>query len=131
MTSSQHKASAVRLTDDGELIDAAPDTADMIYCTACGSKNQPDSNFCRTCGESLQDQAGRPARKSKAVRQALYEAEFQAKGDPGVMAFMGVLRLLIVGVLATIMATNMPFPSNFIVPAALIVFGLAADKIFK
>ncbi len=129
MASSRNKAGAVRLTDDGELVKDAPEEKGAIYCTACGAKNQPDSNFCRTCGESLQTQAGRPMRKSKDQRGM--NLNRQPVGDNAAIAFIGMLRLLIVGVLVMIMALSLQFPSNFIVPVVLIVFGLAADKIFK
>src|SRR5690242_3360295 len=107
MSSSRNRAGAVRLSDDGELIEEAAAENEMVYCTNCGAKNQPDSNFCRTCGDSLQEQSGRAPRKSKLARQAV-EMSVQSHIDPAVIAFVGVIRLAVVGVLAIIMAKVLP-----------------------
>src|SRR5689334_20157538 len=122
MASSRNKPATVRLTDDGELIEEAAPEMSMVYCTNCGAKNQPDSNFCRSCGESLQEQAGHAPRKAKSLQLAK-DMPMQ-HFDPAALAFVGVIRLAVVGVLALLMANNLPSPANFIVPIVLVFFGL-------
>ena len=62
--------------EDGELLEAAPTSdhsAAPIYCTQCGAGNRAESRFCRTCGQSLDEQILAPenqylpARKSKLL----------------------------------------------------------------
>ena len=35
-----------------------------MFCTACGTKNQSNSNFCKQCGQALEKAA--PAKISEA-----------------------------------------------------------------
>src|SRR5947209_2574741 len=130
MASSRNTASAVRLSDDGELIEEAAAENEVVYCTNCGAKNQLDSNFCRTCGESLQEQSGRAPRKSKLAQQAVDRA-MQPHADPALIAFVGVIRLAVVGAMAILMAKVLPAPADAIVPVVIVFFGLVGDKIFK
>ncbi len=49
------------LTEDGELREAdssiTPESRlSAVYCTNCGTSNRASSRFCRTCGESLDEQ---------------------------------------------------------------------------
>ena len=62
--------------EDGELLDAAPapdHSATPIYCTQCGAGNRAENRFCRTCGQSLDEQILAPEnqfvprRKSKLL----------------------------------------------------------------
>jgi zinc-ribbon domain len=69
------------LTEDGELREPDPalaSEAQPIYCTNCGTANRVNSRFCRSCGESLDEQvldqamlqdARTPGRKSKRSKQ--------------------------------------------------------------
>jgi hypothetical protein len=59
------------LTEDGELRHIDTETDDQaitpearlsaVFCTNCGTANQASSRFCRTCGQSLDEQALNPA----------------------------------------------------------------------
>lgn len=74
MTVHQPQRQEVFLDEDGELREpmSVPD-AQRVFCTQCGSANRAESQFCRLCGDSLDQQmAGLnsdfrdlPRRKSK------------------------------------------------------------------
>jgi ribosomal protein L40E len=56
------------LTEDGELQPADGDQAAMpearlsaVFCTNCGTANPASSRFCRSCGQSLDEQVINPA----------------------------------------------------------------------
>src|SRR5579863_7861731 len=56
------------LTEDGELQEIDADSAaklavhpSPIFCNHCGTANQANSSFCRTCGQSLDEQMVDPA----------------------------------------------------------------------
>src|SRR5260221_13809459 len=62
--------------EGGELLEAAPTpdhSAAPLYCTQCGAGNRAESRFCRTCGQSLDEQILAtenqilPGRKSKLL----------------------------------------------------------------
>src|SRR5947209_2660990 len=73
----------IELTEDGELRDVTGEPVDRlaavptasaapaVYCTNCGSANRAHSNFCRTCGASLDEQTledGYPVSRPKVKR---------------------------------------------------------------
>jgi hypothetical protein len=56
------------LTEDGELQQAddeqvsSPETSlSAVFCTNCGTANPASSRFCRSCGQSLDEQVINPA----------------------------------------------------------------------
>jgi hypothetical protein len=57
MSASQPRRQRTALSDDGELHDIPdmPEQSAPIYCTNCGTANRSNSQFCRSCGVSLDD----------------------------------------------------------------------------
>ncbi len=74
------------LSDDGELhpVDAetddetaAPDPHPAaVFCCNCGTANQATSRFCRSCGQSLDEQALNPASLDQYAPPALKGKRF-------------------------------------------------------
>lgn len=92
------KSSSKRLIDsDGELSDSAASAlplqtrqGDLKYCIHCGSANRAEGRYCRTCGQSLEDQEVAPEdqfplRGGKAGQKTKGEKGDQssAKGEKG------------------------------------------------
>jgi hypothetical protein len=81
MTAQQPQPQRTILTDDGELHDvhSLPETHEAtIYCNNCGAANRMSARFCRSCGESLDEQIpvpddthtfGAPGQKTKRTFQ--------------------------------------------------------------
>lgn len=69
------------ISEDGELAIGAA----HLYCTRCGAANPSDSNFCRKCGHSLEDQEaemmGVPDLR-QAASGAKSKTDRQAEADP-------------------------------------------------
>jgi hypothetical protein len=65
------KSQRTILTEDGELRHVDTETDDQaatpearlsaVFCTNCGTANHASSHFCRTCGQSLDEQVVNPA----------------------------------------------------------------------
>src|SRR4030042_892444 len=64
MSESKLQPQRAILGEDGELhdLDDAPESRlAPIYCIHCGTANRADGRFCRTCGQSLDEQVVNPA----------------------------------------------------------------------
>jgi hypothetical protein len=115
------KPQNVILSEDGELrtSDADVDTdgevassdarSSVVFCTHCGTANQDNSRFCRSCGQSLDEQAVSPASLSdyaapgwKSKRSANRAAEAGHLTPQETAVMIEVMTLLVLGVLAAI-----------------------------
>ncbi len=113
------KSQNIILSEDGELrsIDAetegestSPDGhLSTVFCTNCGTANRTNSRFCRSCGQSLDEQAVDPAslddytplaRKSKRSADLATQAGHLTPQESAVM--VEIFTLLILGVLGAI-----------------------------
>ncbi len=59
MSASKSQSKQSILSEDGELlhgIETPEPQGKAVFCTNCGSANRDSSRFCRTCGESLEEQ---------------------------------------------------------------------------
>ncbi len=116
---STSKPRSVILSEDGELRPtdadtdgetAAPDAhSGAVFCTECGTANRASSRFCRTCGQSLDEQAVNPASlgdyaapewKNKRAASSAPQGEHLTQQEMAVM--VEVLTLIVLGVLAGI-----------------------------
>src|SRR5215468_4320272 len=79
------KSQRTILTDDGELRaaddvtggeSASPEQRPAVFCTNCGTANQATSKFCRTCGQSLAEQALNPTSLDQDAPPALKKKRF-------------------------------------------------------
>ncbi len=74
------------LTEDGELRTVAAESdgdasttetqRSAVFCTNCGTANKATSKFCRTCGQSLDEQALNPASLDQYAPPALKNKRF-------------------------------------------------------
>ena len=105
------------LTEDGELQqmddmpESTPDTQlSAVYCTNCGTANPETSHFCRSCGQSLEEQVINPARldryappmqKGKRDAAALGNSPqgqtVQTPAQIAAMVILDIVSLLIMG----------------------------------
>lgn len=115
MSAQQPKQQRTVLTADGELqtLDAEPITQQAsIFCTQCGTANKATSRFCRTCGQSLEDQVEdepvyqMPGRKQKRSDMRLPAPQPHHPTLTASEAAMEVVTLMIVAalVLAAVLA---------------------------
>jgi zinc ribbon protein len=106
------------LTEDGELREpdeSVGSEAQPIFCTNCGTANRVNSRFCRSCGESLDEQAldpdavqdvHGPGRKSKhsMVRVAQPQPVQQSASS---VAASAIMMIFVAGmVISTAAITN-------------------------
>jgi ribosomal protein L32 len=113
------KSQRTVLTEDGELRHIDTETDDQpatpearlsaVFCTNCGTANQASSRFCRTCGQSLDEQVVNPAsldeyappeRKNKRLAGRAAQAEHAGADQDEVMwgkVTVEVFTLLVVG----------------------------------
>jgi hypothetical protein len=111
------KSQNIILSEDGELRTSDADTEasspdahlPAVFCTHCGTANQANSRFCRTCGQSLDEQEVSPASldnyappewKNKRSANRAVEAGHLTPQETAVM--IEVMTLLVLGVLAAI-----------------------------
>ncbi len=110
------KSPRTALTEDGELreIDETPasDSQSAVFCTNCGTANHASSRFCRSCGQSLDEQFVNPASldsytppQQKGKRLALPESRLAQDSSPSASATAGkviveVLTMIIMGSIA-------------------------------
>jgi hypothetical protein len=117
MSAQQPKHQRMALTADGELqaVDPEPVTQTQqasIFCTQCGTVNWATSRYCRTCGQSLDDQIedepvyAVPGRKLKRSDVRLPTPQPGHQSLTASEAAMEVVTLLIVAalVLAAVLA---------------------------
>jgi len=115
MSAQQPKHQRMALTADGELqaVDPEPTPQQVsIFCTQCGTVNRATSRFCRTCGQSLDDQIedepvyAAPGRKLKHSDVRLPTPQPRHQSLTASEAAMEVVTLLIVAgmVLASVVA---------------------------
>jgi uncharacterized membrane protein YvbJ len=64
----------------------------MAYCAKCGTKNEDDATFCKTCGTSL---TGAKPDYTRDQDKRCEEACAGGKGGRGWMVFWGVVIVLI------------------------------------
>jgi hypothetical protein len=110
--SQSQQAQRAILGEDGELHDidgAAESSLAPIYCIRCGTANRGDGRFCRTCGQSLDEQAVNPASmddytpsewKTKRSERRVTQTAQLTPQDRALM--IEVFTLLIMGVLAAV-----------------------------
>jgi hypothetical protein len=85
-----------------------------LYCPRCGNANQPDSQFCRSCGNPLQGEGAPLAQPPLETPQAYPYPEFgqpqpsPKKNDSLPWLILGVVVLLSVAVIAVIMLVVLP-----------------------
>ncbi len=133
MNAQQPKQQRTVLTADGELqpMDAAEaePRLDSIYCTQCGTANHVHSRFCRTCGQSLEDQIedeptyGVPGRKLKRSELSRLAMQPRPASDPS-SAALEILTLLIVG--AMVIAT-WAISANVIIVLGILVAWMVVE----
>lgn len=120
--------------EDGEL--TAASDAEVLYCSRCGTANAPDSNFCRKCGHSLEDQEaemmGVPGRAGASSAQKTKhdlhrEMEQEEREDPHTnVAVVQVLNTLFaLGMGITAFVTEQ---SAAIIPIAVAWLGVEAIR---
>ncbi len=112
MSDSKLQSQRAILGEDGELHDnddAAESSLAPIYCIRCGTANRADGRFCRTCGQSLDEQTVNPASlddysppewKSKRSERRVTQTAQLTPQDRALM--IEVFTLLIMGVLAAV-----------------------------
>ncbi len=129
------------LTGDGELRDLdsllnepAPNR-EPIYCTRCGTENEPESNFCRKCGKSLEVEAVPAApvpligkTKRKHDLQSIEDHQTQSAVQPAaeMNIFAAVTRLITMVFVAGMVITSIiPFHDHESSPAAAVFILIA------
>jgi type IV secretory pathway TrbD component len=113
MSDSKLQPKRAILGEDGELHDLIDDAAETspapIYCIRCGTANRADGRFCRTCGQSLDEQAVNPASlddyappewKTKRSERSVTQTAQLTPQDRALM--IEVFTLLVMGVLAAV-----------------------------
>jgi len=130
------------LTEDGELQPVAADTPEArisgIFCNQCGTANHAHSRFCRTCGQSLDDQviedseltsyvSGRKAKRSELLGAAMQP---RAAAVNGWSVFLEVMTLLVVS--GMVVATSLTHQAWGIVPIliAWVLVEMARHRVF-
>jgi hypothetical protein len=113
MSDSKLQPKRAILGEDGELHDIVDDAAESspapIYCIRCGTANRADGRFCRTCGQSLDEQAVNPAslddyaplewKTKRSERRVAHVAQMSPQ-DRALMIEM--FSLLVMGALAAV-----------------------------
>ncbi len=111
------------LTEDGEIqqIDeqaSAPETRlSAVFCTHCGTANPASSHFCRSCGQSLDEQVINPASvesyappQQKGKRDAAPAMQLAPQPETRTQVvgriILDIISLLVMGVL-TVWSANM------------------------
>ena len=124
------KSQRTILAEDGELrqVDAEADDQaatpearlSAVFCTHCGTANRANSQFCRTCGQSLDEQVVNPAsldeyappeQKNKRLAGRIAQAEHAGTDQDEAMwgrVTVEVVTLLLVGavLIASIIANQ-------------------------
>jgi hypothetical protein len=112
MSAQQPQPKRTILTD-GELLEA-PDTPEMqvsaVYCSNCGAANRATARFCRTCGESLDEQTpnadsthtyGAPGQKLKRRLQPVSQPQAAAPVNVWSVLLELVTLFFVIGMIAT------------------------------
>jgi zinc-ribbon domain len=108
------------LTEDAELQQIEDDAAESapeaspsaVFCTNCGTANPANSHYCRSCGQSLEEQVVHPAsldnyappmkkgkRDSAAVEGSAQVQPAQSTAQVVAMVVMDIITLLVMGAL--------------------------------
>ncbi len=124
------------LTEDGELreIEETPATSSQaaVFCTNCGTANHASSRFCRSCGQSLEEQFVNPASldsyappQQKGKRLAMPEPRSMQASSPSASATAGkviveVMTMIIMGSLG--LAAALTHADGFVIIAILVAW---------
>jgi ribosomal protein L40E len=112
MSDSKLQPQRAILSEDGELRDldeASESHLAPVYCIRCGTANRADGRFCRTCGQSLDEQAVNPAslddyappewKPKRSDRRAAQSAHLTPQE---IAVMIEVFSLLVMGALAAV-----------------------------
>ncbi len=119
------------LTDDGELRDVADSQAESttIYCTHCGTASRSDARFCRTCGHSLDDQAGQimytpPEQKLKRTDLRIVE-----KRSAPMSFFALVFNVIKLGLVLAAASTIYMRTGNVVMPIIILIAWVIVESV--